>query len=308
MADETTPLTEEPAPEETGIQIDAADEDGLEPAPSSKMHMPDVHMPEIKMPEMHFDSVAFKAGATAAAAKTAQYSKVAAAKSIEYSKKGAVMATAKAAVMTNFIMDGPIGFRVLAFTGGLCVVGMSIATMVEDNIIFHPWKAIASFFNVMFGFIIMIIESTALFKRTPWRKDIYEAAPFLRTTFGRGMSYLFIGINMTAQDFGIFAFFTGVYMVAVGVILSLVGYFTQKKLSNLHHHLNNEEEVMVMFDLMDADGDGTLDQEEFAELCKHLGVPLRKTELLAVFDVIDTSDVGQRKNTITKEEFFSLVG
>mmetsp|Transcript_14634 Transcript_14634/g.19470 ORF Transcript_14634/g.19470 Transcript_14634/m.19470 type:complete len:359 (+) Transcript_14634:35-1111(+) len=253
------------------------------------------------VPKIDYD--AFQASAAVAAAKTAEYSKVAYVKGVEYGKKGAVVASVKAKEMSEFVMDGPIGFRLLAFIGGCGVFWFSVVSMVNMYYNINIWRMIASMYNIFLGFSMLLMESTAVCKRTPWRNEIYTRATFLRTTFGRGMSYLFIGINMTAQDFGIFAFFTGVYMVAVGVILSLVGYFTQKKLSNLHHHLNNEEEVMVMFDLMDADGDGTLDQEEFAELCKHLGVPLRKTELLAVFDVIDTSDVGQRKNTITKEEF-----
>jgi len=253
------------------------------------------------VPKIDYD--AFQASAAVAAAKTAEYSKVAYVKGVEYGKKGAVVASVKAKEMSEFVMDGPIGFRLLAFIGGCGVFWFSVVSMVNMYYNINIWRMIASMYNIFLGFSMLLMESTAVCKRTPWRNEIYTRATFLRTTFGRGFAYVFVGINMSAQHFDWPCFYTGIYVCGVGGLYMMTGIYTQAKVTLLRKHLKDEDTVMEKFDEHDADGSGTLEPAEFADLCESLGVPMKKIELLAVFDIIDTSDQNQRKNTITKEEF-----
>eukprot|EP00586_Coscinodiscus_wailesii_P018724 CAMPEP_0172505642 /NCGR_PEP_ID=MMETSP1066-20121228/187982_1 /TAXON_ID=671091 /ORGANISM="Coscinodiscus wailesii, Strain CCMP2513" /LENGTH=321 /DNA_ID=CAMNT_0013282335 /DNA_START=57 /DNA_END=1022 /DNA_ORIENTATION=+ len=202
----------------------------------------------------------------------------------------------------EFIMDGPVSYRILAFAGGIATVMASIRTMVEEVFFVSPFQSIASAFNIYFGFLVILLESRAVFKRTPWRAEMYDKAAILRTTFGRGVFYFYIGINMASQNFSRFAYFVGIYDVFLGTVAIIIGYWTQRKLTDLRNALKDENMVVEMFKAVDKNANGVLDQEEFAVLCERLGVPMKKVELLAVFDLIDTSNAGQ-KSTITLEEF-----
>eukprot|EP00567_Pseudictyota_dubia_P016167 CAMPEP_0197438244 /NCGR_PEP_ID=MMETSP1175-20131217/5291_1 /TAXON_ID=1003142 /ORGANISM="Triceratium dubium, Strain CCMP147" /LENGTH=330 /DNA_ID=CAMNT_0042967931 /DNA_START=30 /DNA_END=1022 /DNA_ORIENTATION=- len=253
-------------------------------------------------------------GAATWQTKTAEGAKVAAAKTHDVAVKayaGAAVGAAVAADFTKkhatefgtFVMDGPIGFRVLAFVGGCLVIGASIRDMVEEIIFTDPFQTFVACFNVFFGTIMILLESTAVFKKTPWRKTIYTQAAILKTTFGRGFFYLYLGLSICAQNFSVFSFWIGVYVIALGGIAVGVGWWTQRSLTKLREALNSEELVEKTFSECDLNDSGELDLDEFKAMCKTLGVPMNKVQLMAVFDVIDTSDIGKRKNRITLEEF-----
>lgn len=237
----------------------------------------------------------------------AAYSKDAAVIAYGGAKVGAV-ATAEftskqVANVKEFVMDGPVPFRVLAFGGGCATIGAAVRDMVDEVIFIDVFQTLASMFNIYFGIIIVLLESSALFKKTPWRRDLYVRAAFLKTTFGRGFFYVFVGLNMSAQHFSTFSWGVGLYVLFLGIVAILVGWLTQRRLTKLRDALQDEDMVANEFASADKNNNGSLDMEEFAELCQNIGVPMSKVQLMAVFDVIDTSDVGVRKNTITQEEF-----
>ena len=49
------------------------------------------------------------------------------------------------------------------------------------------------------------------------------------------------------------------------------------------------EELREMFDFYDKDGNGTIDLEEFAQLCEALGGGFASEEMALGFDAIDTN-------------------
>jgi len=278
-----------------------------EPAPPTETTPLSVTGGDTPKDEPLQDAAAGDAPAQTATNKTAQGVKEAASKAYAGAAVGAKVTadfTKKYATKVgDFVMDGPISFSVFAFAGGCAVMGAAIRDMVEEVIFTDPFQTLGSVFNLIFGIVIVLLESSVVVKKTPWRKTLFTQAAILKTMFGRGFFYLYLGLNLCATNMSVFSFWIGFYVLILGLIAIGVGWWTQRSLTRLRDALQDEELVVNSFHDMDKNNSGTLDIEEFAELCSNLGVPMNKVQLMAVFDVIDTSNSGVKKNTISLEEF-----
>mmetsp|Transcript_27615 Transcript_27615/g.55759 ORF Transcript_27615/g.55759 Transcript_27615/m.55759 type:complete len:157 (+) Transcript_27615:741-1211(+) len=108
-------------------------------------------------------------------------------------------------------------------------------------------------------------------------------------TWGRGGLYAFAGSLLHTQpskvNVGV-----GVYMIFVGVVALISSLAAGKKLAEVREALDSKRELRNMFDMHDADGNGSLKPAEFAGLCSDLGVVVSYQELVACFNAIDKND------------------
>jgi len=190
----------------------------------------------------------------------------------------------------NITREGPLSFRILAFLGGIGMIVAGLIDIIADSIVtFNPAGLLVALYAFIFGILICAIEG----KRFDIPDHIEKTAKFyfriLDYTWGRGGLYAFAGSLLHTQpskvNVGV-----GVYMIFVGVVALISSLAAGKKLAEVREALDSKRELRNMFDMHDADGNGSLKPAEFAGLCSDLGVVVSYQELVACFNAIDKND------------------
>lgn len=222
-------------------------------------------------------------------------------------KKEALDATAPKNVQAaykqrkQFVAEGSLNFRLLAFAGGLAVIFTSIESL-DLCITTKDWLRLFIYLYLLaFGCVICILEAQFLIYFTvvqTARQKIIDFIPALKYLWGRGLFYSISGI-MQLSELSPANILSGLFLFSVGILFIVIGWRTKKRLSKFKKCLKDPKCLKKYFKKYDRDGDNVLDKDEFGALIVELTAEeMDEDELEGAFAVMDT----QGKGFVTLDE------
>ena len=131
-----------------------------------------------------------------------------------------------------------------------------------------------------------------------WKLKLRTEAHVLTTLTGRSLGYVFVGSLLLADGGSWLGALVGFYCVFVGGAMLYVARSAVAKLRDLLPGAS-EEELLAQFDAHDADRDGKLAGSELGALCAACGAALAPREVESALRILDTDGSG----LVDREEF-----
>lgn len=123
------------------------------------------------------------------------------------------------------------------------------------------------------------------------RKKVQTEARVLTTLTGRSGFYFIIATLLLAQS-GTTDLLIGLYTFGLSIAMFVVGRQAATKLADLRSSMTNEAELRAKFSHYDTDRDSKLSSAELANLCSELGSMLTHHELEGALQLLDTNGDG----------------
>uniref|UniRef100_A0A7S2UAN7 EF-hand domain-containing protein n=1 Tax=Attheya septentrionalis TaxID=420275 RepID=A0A7S2UAN7_9STRA len=181
--------------------------------------------------------------------------------------------------------DAPLSFRLMVVLGGTAMIVTNFFSIFGRFLTLNLTGAIISLYCVIFGLIIVLLESGTSMPESVV-SSIHEYAKFLEFTWGRGLLYILSG-TLQLSNWGPIDLIVGWLMTILGVFAIIVGVSTAKKLKELTAAIETEEDLKKRWSEADADGDGSLDAKELYDFAEKAGLKLSKYEIATAFSTID---------------------
>jgi len=182
----------------------------------------------------------------------------------------------------------------------------SILSGIASFLQFHLVKVIISVYCIFFGVLVCLVEGKNFIpkydKLFPAKVIVVRFLPFLKDIWGRGALYILSGLVQCSQ-LHIINIFSGMFLIAVGILFVVVGIDTHCRLSKFRKSINNEvmlEQQFKLYSINNMWGVGALDHEQFAILIVSLTKKnIDGDELDAAFSYVDMDGDG----LITLDDF-----
>jgi hypothetical protein len=198
----------------------------------------------------------------------------------------------------NSVQDGQLSIRLMALLSATALLLTSLLGLFGAILSFHISETIIEVYSILFGIIMILLESKQLNLPQKYLDKLYHYALFLKYVWGRGMCYLFAGSLHLLLDGSVLDYIVGGMIVLVGVVYIVVGKMATQKLKDLRKSLHSDAQIKNKFAAADTTKKGlTLDQ--FKTLTDHLGLDLNHREAEVIFLHLDKSADG----LLTYQEF-----
>lgn len=180
--------------------------------------------------------------------------------------------------------SAPYSFRVLGLVGGLVVVVINALSIIGRALTLNITGAIISFYLIVFGFIIILLEADTLVEGGVGRtleETVRLYFKFLEFSWGRGALYFFVGtlqfnINLIDGLVGGFMMFVGATAIAAGIK-------SAQDLKQLRAAIRNESDLKARWNRYDKDGSGHLSIEELSDFLKDAGITMTNHEVVSAY-------------------------
>lgn len=205
---------------------------------------------------------------------------------------------AKLKHMVARLQDGPVSIKIMSYIGGCMLIFTGFFSFVGNFFTLHPIDAVVHLYMLIFGAVILLIESQSALVPSNILVNIHKYCAFMTMVWGRGAFMVFAGTLALAQ-WHFLDIIIGFYLVIVGAGMIYWGEEAYKSLDALMAEMKNPETVKAMFNKFDDDGNNVLDAKELGNLLASLGAKLRPTEVEAAVMIMDRNQDGK----ISLDEF-----
>lgn len=185
--------------------------------------------------------------------------------------------------------EGPLSFRILAFLGGIGMIGAGVYDFVTSIIVFEAMEIVKAIYTMCFGVFICLLEGTIFEMPKDWQRKIKFYFRIIDFTWGRGVAYAFVGSLQLMQPNKINDL-VGTYMILIGLVAIVSSISAGQRLAELRILIDNKRDLSRHFHTYDTDNSGALTVQEFAVLLGELGVDVNYQEMYACFNAIDKND------------------
>jgi hypothetical protein len=198
----------------------------------------------------------------------------------------------------NSVQDGQLSIRLMALLSATALIFSSSFGLLGAILSFNISETIIEIYSVLFGIIMILLESKQLNIPQKYLDKLYHYALFLKYVWGRGILYVFAGSLHLLLQGSILDYIVGGMILLVGVVYIIVGKIATKKLKDLRKSLHSDSQIKNKFTAADTTKKGlTLDQ--FKALTDQLGLDLNHREAEVIFIHLDKSADG----LLTYQEF-----
>ena len=194
--------------------------------------------------------------------------------------------------------EGPLTYRAMAFIGGLGLIATNVINGPSRFFSFHFAGAMISFYNFLFGWVIVFLEGPGCGRCGGGRVRYF--AKFLEFTAGRGIFYFFCG-SLQVANVNMLDWAVGGWMVVTGVIAIGVGVTASRQLNLLRFSVKTEEELKEKWLQFDTNHDGYFDIKELSKFAEASGLRMTRNEVAASFLALDRNF----DDRISYEEFYA---
>jgi len=194
--------------------------------------------------------------------------------------------------LRDAIRNGTWSVGRLAFFGGAyaCVVGvLDLLPPASLFKIFSPLAGINMVFVLLFGFVIMTIESSGDTISSTFKSSIFHYCKALETVWGRGYFYLYVGTTcFLAPGHKFFGF----YMLIIGIIYLIIYRLTTGHIRRMAQIFKEDTGFVKKFE-ESAGIDGQLTRLEMVHLLKEVDMDMSHAEMEMFFNRLDPNHDGQ---------------
>mmetsp|Transcript_22577 Transcript_22577/g.33447 ORF Transcript_22577/g.33447 Transcript_22577/m.33447 type:complete len:330 (-) Transcript_22577:59-1048(-) len=172
--------------------------------------------------------------------------------------------------------EGPALFQIAAFFGGFATIFTSVIDFLHDSKFIGGLPSLdfvlTSFYIWAFGVFIVILEGKRFLINVP---SIHSFASLylksLTFAWGRGIFYFFSGSlsYCLMADYGTMC---GIYMMSVGAATFTAGVVYFVDLGGILRSVPDDFDVQSIFEQIDSDADGYLNNEDFREFVLNMGL------------------------------------
>jgi hypothetical protein len=188
--------------------------------------------------------------------------------------------------------EGPTIIRLPALLLAFGCVVTSFWPLITMPAYWHVPNLISAFHTCVLCSLIIVLEGRVLMYRSPMntRARVRGIATrylnILRLVWGRGLLYIFAGsMNLTINFF--YVIYTGLPLCIIGLLAVGTGAHASYNMNKIRASLTDEAYLWGKFDVNDADNDGLLDVNGFAELLWDLGLEFDDVYTYKAFQQID---------------------
>lgn len=194
--------------------------------------------------------------------------------------------------------EGPTIIRVPAILLAIGCIVTTLWPIVSMPAYWNVPNLIAAFHSVVLNTLIIFLEGKVLmYNRSPLntrarvRGVVTRYLNIVRLVWGRGLLYIFAGSMNLTIDFE-YVVYTGPALCGLGLIAIGAGARASYNLDRMKSSLTDEAYLWGRFDANDADKDGQLDINGFAELLWDLGLEFDDVYTFKAFKQVDKSGSG----------------
>ena len=183
--------------------------------------------------------------------------------------------------------SAPGSFRVLGLVGGLAVILSNLLFLPGRLLTLHWTNATISFYCILFGTIIVVLElDLELYRQL--KEGIRFYAKFLEYTWGRGLLFLFVG-TLQAANGNVVDWCVGAFMALVGTVACVAGVKTAHDLRRFRMTMENERDVNSKFRTYDAGNKGYLTLPELRQWIQDAGFDMSPNEVVSAYLALNTN-------------------
>lgn len=189
--------------------------------------------------------------------------------------------------------EGPAYIQILALSASLAGLSTTLYPLVTSDAYWTVPNGICAFHTTILCSIILIFEFRAMGARNPMnvraraRTMMTRYLNILRLLWGRGCLYIFTGSMNITIWFIPYSVYTGLTLVAVGILAILVGSHASFNLERLKLSLTDHSFLWSKFEEADSNKDNLIDISEFSNLIWSLGLELDDAYTFRAFSQID---------------------
>jgi len=182
---------------------------------------------------------------------------------------------------------GNLPLRLLSFVGSLGTAVILILGLLRA--LRNVFQFVQDIFTIMFCLALALVEISWLswaprFLVLNFRLKLFKKFNFLTRAWCKGMLIIYIGSIMLAK-WERFDILSGVYMLVIGVLFIIYGFFAERKMKRLKGQA-------VSFASVDKNNDGKIDMQELQAAASTAGMPMSNSELYLAFALLDTDGDG----------------
>jgi len=177
-----------------------------------------------------------------------------------------------------------------------------LVSLLSEMVTLHPFQMINTSYAAAFALLGVALELQQAFF-VGIRRWLNVWMKLLNRTWGKGVFYILTaGLHLSAHStvgyvLGVLLLICGV--AAIGISRSASGKLSQLHAQIVKEHTQDLVYVRQVFNRMDTDNTGHLSSAELASACKELGSEFHPNELVAIFDYLDADFDGK----LSYEEF-----